>query len=166
MASKRRLKLVNLLKTFHFADNLWVILAPFIMIVIDFLTGTLNAWVSKTFQSAKMRNGLGKKVGELVIIVIGEVLTVALSLPHYIITGISIYIILMELMSVFENLAKLGVPIPAFIKSAVNNVAKSATEDDLVTLNNKIDALHRRQDQLTREVEDGATESEEHQEDL
>lgn len=115
----------SILTNFHFVNEFWGLVAPCIMMAIDFITGTIYAWSTKTFQSKKMRTGLSKKVGELAIIVIGEVLSFSLGLPKYIMTGISLYIIIMELMSIFENLDKMGVPVPKFIKDVINNVSDS-----------------------------------------
>jgi phage-related holin len=66
-----------------------------------------------------MREGLGRKCGELIALIAFELLTVGLNLPKYIITGISVYIIFMELVSLLENLEKLGVPLPSFVHKAL-----------------------------------------------
>lgn len=100
------------------------------MIGIDFVTGLVYAWASKTFQSSKMRTGLSKKVGELAILVIGEILSFAFGLPKYIMGGVALYIIIMELMSIFENLDKMGVPVPKLVKRVINNVSTTLTEGD------------------------------------
>lgn len=125
----------NILTNFHFVNEFWGLVAPCIMMAIDFLTGIIYAWSTKTFQSKKMRSGLSKKIGELAIIVIGEVLSFSLGLPKYIMTGISLYIIIMELMSVFENLDKMGVPVPKFIRDVINNVSDSIDNGKIVTDN-------------------------------
>lgn len=125
----------NILTNFHFVNEFWGLIAPCIMMAIDFLTGTIYAWSAKTFQSKKMRSGLSKKVGELAIIVIGEVLSFSLGLPRYIMTGISLYIIIMELMSIFENLDKMGVPVPKFIRDVINNVSDSIDNGKIITDN-------------------------------
>lgn len=81
-----------------------------------------------------MRAGLGKKIGEIVIIVIGELFSYGVGLPEYIINGVILYIVFMEFMSILENLDKLGVPIPKNIKKALNNIS----EDDLQKLAEKL----------------------------
>ena len=86
------------------------------------MTGLIFAFITNSFQSAKMRSGLGKKVGELLIILIGVLFTFGMGIPTYILKCIALYIIFMELMSILENLDKLGVPIPAFISKTLNNI--------------------------------------------
>lgn len=114
--------LKTIIEAIHFNNMMWLILIPAAMMGIDILTGLIYAFISNAFQSAKMRSGLGKKIGELCIIVIGLLFTFGMNLPKYILTAIALYIIFMELMSIFENLKKLGVPIPAAVAKTLNNI--------------------------------------------
>ncbi len=134
---------MELLQGFKFTNEWWVLILPLSLMLIDFLTGSINAWSNNDFKSKKMRSGLNKKVGEIAIIVIGELFTYSLFLPDYIMTGISGYIILMELTSVLENLNKMGVPIPKFIAQSLSNATNSLEEDDLDTLLKKMDLLEK-----------------------
>ena len=104
-----------------FTNDAWIFLVPTILMGLDILSGMINAWAKKEFKSSKIRLGLAKKCGEILILIIGEVLTAGLMLPKYVITAISVYIIFMELTSLIENLDKLGVPIPKSIKDRINN---------------------------------------------
>lgn len=132
---------MEVFESLHFTHEYWTVLLPCIMIAIDFITGLIYAWSSKTFESKKMRTGLTKKVGEISIIVIGEVFSFAFGLPRYIMAWIAFYIILMELMSVFENLDKMGVPIPKFIKDVVNNTSETILNDDVQDIKKKADEI-------------------------
>ena len=114
--------LMTIIETIHFNNMMWLILIPAAMMGIDILTGLIYAFITNTFMSAKMRSGIGKMVGELLIIVIGLLFTVGMNVPTEILKGIALYIIFMELMSILENLDKLGVPIPAFISKTLNNL--------------------------------------------
>ena len=132
----------SIIKEIHFANLLWLLLIPVAMMAIDIVTGLLNAWIEKNFESAKMRSGLAKKCGEMVIILIGMMFTYGLGIPSYVLTGISAYIIFMELMSVLENLDKLGVPIPAFIAKVLNNVDETLkTAEDYEELKRQLEEL-------------------------
>lgn len=126
----------------HFANLIWLIVIPAAMMGIDILTGLCYAFISNTFQSAKMRSGLGKKIGELCIIVIGLLFTFGMNLPKYILTAIALYIIFMEMMSIFENLKKLGVPIPAAVAKTLNNINDEIMhEDDIKALRKDMDEI-------------------------
>ena len=102
-----------------FREDFWVLLLPSCCIAIDIITGVLNAWIENNVKSYLLRQGLGKKGGELLAIVLGELLVCALSVPKELLTATSVYIVFMEVISIFENLNKLGVPIPWFIKKAL-----------------------------------------------
>ena len=132
---------MNYINNLQFTSTIWLLGFPTAMMGIDILTGLIYAWISKTFDSAKMRAGLGKKFAELSYIVIGIMATVGLGLPLYILNGISFYIIFMEGMSILENADKLGAPVPAFIKNVVNNINDSLTKDDFETIKEKLDKL-------------------------
>lgn len=113
---------MSIIETIHFNNMMWLLLIPAAMMGIDILTGLIYAFITNSFMSAKMRSGLGKKAGELLIIVIGLLFTVGMNVPTEILKCIALYIIFMELMSILENLDKLGVPIPAFISKTLNNI--------------------------------------------
>ena len=113
---------MNIMQQMHlqFNNELWLIVIPVILMAIDILTGYLSAWKMKEIKSQKMRDGVSKKVAEICYIVIGFVLrfaTGATTIAYF----ISVYIMYMELVSVFENADKLGVPIPKFISDKLNN---------------------------------------------
>ena len=134
---------MELLQGFHFANETWVLILPLALMVIDFMTGSINAWANNDFQSKKMRSGMNKKVGEIAIIVIGELFSYGLGLPTYIMNLVSGYIIIMELTSVLENLNKMGVPIPKFIADSLSNATNSLDKDDLATLLDKVEKLEK-----------------------
>lgn len=119
---------VNIIEKIHFTNELWVFIIPAVLMAVDILTGSLNAWAKHDFKSFKMRQGLVKKCGELIILALGEMFTIGMGLPKYLIIGISAYIIFMELISVCENLDKMGVPIPKFISKALSD-AQHKIED-------------------------------------
>lgn len=113
--------LMNALQGFEFRNGFWCLILPLILMGFDVLTGFLNAWLRHEVKSAKLRAGLSKKVGELSILVIGEFFSFALRLPPEVMKFLAFYIIFMELISIIENLDKLGVPIPKSIKKVINN---------------------------------------------
>lgn len=130
---------MNALKQLHFVSQFWVIALPTLLMALDIMTGLVYAWETGTFKSSKMREGLGKKFGELAYIVIGIAVTVAMTLPQYIIIGIATYIVFMETMSVCENCDKLGAPLPKFVKKALYAISDSLQNDDYKDLKEKLD---------------------------
>lgn len=110
------------LSNVQFTDSNWVFLLPCALMALDVLTGVVHAWATGHLKSYRMREGLGRKFGEVSILVIGALFTQGIGLPIYLFGWFSIYIIVMELISICENLDKLGVPIPKFIKKALGQV--------------------------------------------
>ena len=113
--------LYNIISQFHFRNELWVLFIPLGLMAIDVLSGVIKAWAHNDFQSSIMRSGLAKKAGEIVILVVGELVSFGLLLPEAVMNGISFYIIFMEIMSILENADDLGIPIPKFVKDVINN---------------------------------------------
>ena len=114
--------LYTLVSQFQFRNELWVLFIPLGLMAIDIITGVIKAWAQNDFKAAIMRAGLAKKAGEIMILVVGEIISYGLNLPEAVMNGVSFYIIFMEVMSILENLDKLGVPIPKFVKDVINNV--------------------------------------------
>ena len=98
-----------------------LLILPFILMIIDFVTGIFNAWATGHLKSYKMREGLNKKFAEISMITISVIFTWVLKIPNYISYGITVYVVIMELISICENLDKMGVPIPKFVKRALRN---------------------------------------------
>jgi toxin secretion/phage lysis holin len=119
----------ELVSKFHFTNEMWVIMIPIILMGIDIITGLLNAWLKGEVKSSILRKGLAKKIGEICVILIGELFVTGLSLPAAVSSGISLYLIIMELISICENLEKLGVPIPNFIKKALATESKEINKE-------------------------------------
>ena len=113
--------LYNIISQFHFRNELWVLFIPLGLMAIDVLSGVIKAWAHNDFQSSIMPSGLAKKAGEIVILVVGELVSFGLLLPEAVMNGISFYIIFMEIMSILENADALGIPIPKFVKDVINN---------------------------------------------
>ena len=106
----------------QFADGLWALIVPCVLMALDFATGFLNAWARKEVQSAKMRSGLAKKLGEIAALVATKLCVLGMALPDELMTGVSVYIVAMELVSITENLALLGVPVPKRVCQKLKNI--------------------------------------------
>lgn len=110
------------LETISFRNEFWVLIIPLVCICVDFVTGVLHAWSTGHLKSYKMREGLARKSGELLVLILGEAFTLGMNLPIYILAFLSFYIIFMETISIIENLRKLGIKIPAFVNKALENI--------------------------------------------
>lgn len=80
-----------------------------VAIVADVVTGLAAAWLGHTFNSGKMREGAGHKLGEL--FAMGLVYGVQYGLPFVgvqtsinFVHGFTVYIVIMEFASISENI--------------------------------------------------------------
>lgn len=112
---------------------LWTFLLPAIAAGADILTGLLQAGINNCYNSSIMRKGLYRKLGELACVILAYVVSVAISLPINITSFVSLYIVIMELISVLENLSAAGVPFPAWIikklKKAADKMEKEGEKE-------------------------------------
>ena len=104
----------------HFTNIAWCILVPFILMILDIITGYYNAWKNNDVSSSKMRDGLGKKCAELCYIVVGFLFKFAFG-TNSIMYFIVLYVCYMELVSLAENCDKLGIKLPNNISDKLNN---------------------------------------------
>ena len=107
---------------YTFTDGRWALVVPCVLMAIDFATGFLGAWARREVQSAKMRTGLAKKLGEIAALLAAKLCTLGMALPAELMTGVALYIVVMELVSITENLALLGVPVPKKAREKLKNV--------------------------------------------
>ena len=119
-------------KEIQFTSELWPILLPIILMGADVLTGWIQASINGTWDSTKMRKGLFRKSAELVIIILAYVVQVAVALPVDIFLFISIYVCIMEVLSVIENLDQAGLPVPSWITHRLKKAM-----DDIMTGDDK-----------------------------
>lgn len=124
-------------------DDLWVYLTPLIFMLADVLTGLCNAYIHKSVVSHKMRSGIIKKCGEMVIIFLTALICFVLQMPHQVIVVVAFYMVLMETISIMENLDKIGVPIPSWIEKSLNNMADSVNRGDAEKLSRDLNNYYK-----------------------
>lgn len=105
-------------------------LLPVLMIVmlLDIVTGTLGALIKKDFKSTVFREGLFKKLLEIVLVVVGYLMDYTLSV-NYIGTACMVMVIGMELYSiVIENMSEY-IELPEWLKNLIDSMRKSEVKE-------------------------------------
>ena len=121
------------LQDITFTHRYWVLLLPLFLMGCDIVTGWIQATINGTWDSTKMRKGLFRKSGEIMVVVIAYVIYAAIKLPVDIPAFIATYISIMEIISVIENLDQAGVPVPHWMTRKLKKVAEefnNAEEDE------------------------------------
>lgn len=134
--------IINSLPKMKFVSEFVFYFVPLIFMLCDVVSGLAKAYVQKNIISHKMRSGIVKKCGEMMIILLTALVVYSVQWPHQIIAVVSVYMILMEIISIMENLDEIGVPIPKWIEKTINNVAtdidsgtsNAISEDDMKRL--------------------------------
>lgn len=102
------MELKEIIETLDFSSILWQVLTPLIFSLSDVLTGFIQAIINNCLDSKIMRKGLLHKVLLILLILLSFVVEKTFSIP-IVSKIVCIYIIIMESISIFENLSKAGI---------------------------------------------------------
>ena len=103
------------------------------VMIIDYATGIAAAWSCKLLSSPVGVKGIVKKVAYLALVAVGMVVDYLISsallhvgaelLFNYCFgMMIAVWLIVNELLSILENLGRLGIPLPEFLVKAVERL--------------------------------------------
>lgn len=106
------------------------LIVPAVLMAVDIATGFIGAWIAHDIKSSKLREGIGHKCGELVMLIVPDFLSRTIELPQSITTFIACYIIVMEIISIVENLDKLGIKPPRAISSKLDSVREDMEDGE------------------------------------
>lgn len=108
------------------------------IMLIDYITGMISAWVNAKLSSKKGIIGIVKKICYLFAIaaamgidwlIYSGMTQIGIQLDYTIFFGVlvTIWLIINEIISILENLAKIGVPLPKFLMTVIQRL-KNTTE--------------------------------------
>lgn len=90
-----------------------VLMALVALVVLDYVTGLLAAWVKRGLDSRVGAKGIAKKVGYFVLVALASIIDQSAGLDAPILRTVAIwFLIANEGLSVTENLGVIGVPVP------------------------------------------------------
>lgn len=103
------------------------------VMIIDYATGMFKAWINASLSSRTGLIGILKKVGYLLVVCTAGVVDwlissglgkigIKIDVGFYIGVIVVIWFIINELISILENLAIIGVPLPKFLTSLVHKL--------------------------------------------
>ena len=104
----------------------------FAFIVLDFITGLTKAFATNSFTSTKMREGLFHKVGLILCMILGWLVNFAqryldLGVTVPVAVAICVYICLMEITSIIENVCKIN---PEIVPDKLASLFGGLKKDD------------------------------------
>lgn len=95
-----------------------------VAIVLDYISGIMKAYVTKQLSSKIGFNGIVKKVGVLLIVMLAVLVDRVTGETGAIRTLVIYYFVANEGLSIIENLGQAGVPIPESIRKALKALKK------------------------------------------
>lgn len=98
----------QIINSLNFTTIFWQAGATLIFMVADIVTGLIQAVINKNLDSQKMREGILRKALLILVVILSFISQYAFNIPA-ISKVVCIYIIIMEEISIFENLKKAGV---------------------------------------------------------
>lgn len=108
--------LYDIIKDLNFTNITWQIITPLCFSLGDFITGYIQAVINHDIQSKKMRVGLLHKTLIFLVIMLSFIFHLAFNLK-YVSSFVCIYVIIMEIISIMENLKKAGLDVGNFGKT-------------------------------------------------
>lgn len=93
-----------------------------VAIVLDYLSGMIKAFVTKEVSSKIGFRGIIKKVGILVLVMLAVLVDRVTGESGAIRTLVIYYFVANEGLSIVENMAKAGLPIPKVIKNTLKSL--------------------------------------------
>lgn len=99
-----------------------------IAIVLDYLTGVIKAYIKKELSSEVGLKGILKKVGVLIVVMLGVLVDRVTGETGAVRTLVIYYFVANEGLSIIENLGAAGVPIPAKLKKALKALKKESNK--------------------------------------
>jgi len=120
-----------------------IIAVPIIMLcvvmLLDYITGMIAAWKARELSSRRGTFGIVKKLCYLIAVCVGigvdwliysglQSMGVSLGVKVFFGLLVSVWLIITELISILENLQKIGVPLPGFLGKILKRL-KITTEE-------------------------------------
>lgn len=115
---------------FMFGELDGLILALVIFVSVDYVTGVMCAWVEKKLSSEVGAKGITKKVTIFLLVAIANIIdTQIIRDGSGIRTAVISYYLMNEGLSITENAARLGLPIPKKLRSVLEQINEEETDE-------------------------------------
>lgn len=121
-------------------EETWLSVAVLMFIIIDYITGVINAALKKNISSQRMREGLGHKATYIILLSVCYIIDTMqintnLNLPTKLFPIVSYGILLIELTSIIENICEINPELKQanfmYIFEKNNTETKENNENDM-----------------------------------
>jgi toxin secretion/phage lysis holin len=101
-----------------------------VFVIIDWLTGWAAAWINGELRSRVGYYGIARKVAIFLLVVVSHFIDMALGGLQYFQNAVIFFYLANELLSIIENVGRMGVPIPQVLRGAVKIFNKKSGEGE------------------------------------
>lgn len=121
----------QIITSLNFTNIFWQGGATLIFMIGDIISGIIQAIINKNLDSQKMREGLLRKILLILIMILSFIFQYAFNIP-IISKAVCIYLIVMEIISILENLKKAGIDL-----GKLGELLKVKAEEETINVNIK-----------------------------
>lgn len=130
LAAKLACSLIGGIIGFMFGKLDGLITALIVFVTIDYVTGFICAWAEKKLSSEVGAKGIAKKVFIFFLVAVANVIdTQILKEGSTLRTAVIFYYLANEGLSIVENAARLGLPVPPKLKDALEQLSDNDEEE-------------------------------------
>ena len=107
-----------------------ILMALIALVVIDYITGVMAEFVEKKLNSETGTHRIIKKFCIFLIVAVANIVDITTGLNEpYLRTAVIWFFIINESLSALENMGRLGVPLPEFLKQSLEKLNKNKGND-------------------------------------
>lgn len=121
----------QIITSLNFTNIFWQGGATLIFMIADIVSGVIQAVINKNLDSQKMREGILRKMLLILVVILSFIFQYAFNIPA-ISKVVCIYLIVMEIISIMENLKKAGIDL-----GKLGELLKVKQEDETINVNIK-----------------------------
>ena len=121
----------QIINSLNFTNIFWQGGATLIFMIGDIISGIVQAIINKNLDSQKMREGILRKMLLILVVILSFIFQYAFNIPA-ISKIVCIYIIVMEVISILENIKKAGIDL-----GKLGDLLKIKQEEETINVNIK-----------------------------
>lgn len=128
----------------------WSLMIQFLLwlVIADWVTGWAAAWINGELRSRVGYYGIARKVAIFLLVAVSHFIDMALGGLQYFQNAVIFFYLANELLSIIENVGRMGVPIPQVLRGAVkvfNKKSGEGSEKDAVQDSAEGEPTHKQQ---------------------
>lgn len=113
----------------------------FIAMIVDYITGITSAYINRELSSKVGLRGIIKKISYVALVAVAmgadyliyggfSAINININYDLWFSVLVTIWLIINEMISILENLVKIGVPIPSFLTKLISKLKTEADKDN------------------------------------